>query len=341
MEVIKAERASNELWDAIVNQCEYSTFYHSREWAELREVHSKGKIKPAAQILTLSDGTEVLLPMSVYKLPGGLVTQYVSSAGWWYGGWLATRPLTQPQIKALWDYVSKFNIILRQNTFSPDFTSDNHIKLEKTDTVHVLDLEGGFETLTQKWAKNNKSFLQQAKQGVRLGLVAKVATELEEWKQYYQTYIDSIERWGDSFMGPKYEWDYIEYLYRHNSPHIKLWVAKHEGQVISGEICLYQNKVVHGWQISTFAQYFSLRPVQVIHYSIIQDACEKGYGYYDLGPSGNSKGVDEYKSRMGFVKKDFNLYVNRRIDLRTFELTRKVARKVVKEVAKEIHVGTK
>lgn len=315
--------ASDEAWDAIVSQCEYATFYQSREWAELWQVHTKGKFKPCPRLLILDDGTEVLLPLSCYKVSGGLINQYISSPGWTFGGYLSTKPLTPAQTQAVWNYIGELNLILRQNPFDQNFCPD-HINLVESGYIHALDLRPGFEAINLMWAKEHKKFLQKVKQAQKYSVTIEVATTLDEWRQFYAAYEDSIQRWGDSFEGPKYEWELFEYIYQRNSPNMKLWVAKHEGQVITGSIRLYQNKIVHGWHTATFAKAFSLRPVQLMHYTLVQDACQKGYEWYDLGPSANSKTVEDYKDGMGFAKKDFNAYINKRIDLKTVEFIKKM-----------------
>lgn len=323
MQTIKAEKASNEVWDTIASQCDYATYFQTRQWAELCQLQSNGKIKPAARLLTLEDGTQVLIPMSATKVSGGLITQYVASAGWMYGGYLSAKPLTPVQSKIVWDYMLTLNLILRQNPFDPNPMS-NRVTLIKQDLTQILDLKPGFDTLNKDWTKNSRTFLQQVRQAHKYGVTLEIATTLDEWRQYYAAYEDTIERLGDTFGGPKYQWEQFEYLFNLKSPNIKLWAAKYEGQVISGLICLYHNKIVHGWHAASLAKYFSMRPVQLIHFSIIEDACPKGYEWYDLGAS-TSKGVEDYKTKMGFVKKDFNAYMNKCIDLKTIEFIKSKA----------------
>lgn len=206
MQAVKLEKASNAVWDSIANQCEYATYYQSREWAELWQVHTRGKVKPAARLLTLNDGTQVLLPLSVYKVSGGFIHQYISSPGWMYGGWLSAKPLSPLQSQTIWDFIREFNLIVRQNPFNPNFDLD-HLSLAEIASTQVLGLKHGFDALHKYWTKNSGPFLRNVKQATKAGVTVEVATTLQDWQQYYQAYEDSIRRWGETFEGPKYSWD--------------------------------------------------------------------------------------------------------------------------------------
>lgn len=318
---VKIEKASDSDWDRIANQCEYTTYFQSREWAEIWQIHTKGKVKSVPRLLTFSDGTEVLIPLSCYKVSGGLITQYISSPGWMYGGWLSAKPLSPAQIEIVWNYLHDYNLILRQNSFDPNFNSMG-VGLAELSSTQALDLKPNFEALYKRWTKNSGPFLRNVKQARKANLTVQLAATLEDWKQYYAAYEDSIQRWGDSFEGPKYEWELFEFLYNRKSPNIKLWVSKYENKIISGSVCLYQNKVVHGWHVASLADYFPMRPVQLLMYSIVEDCCEKGYEWFDMGPSGRSMGVEDYKARMGCTKLDFNVFINKRFDLKTVEFVK-------------------
>jgi hypothetical protein len=43
--------ASSEQWKSVWLACEYATFFHSLEWAEVWESYSRGSIRPAAKLI--------------------------------------------------------------------------------------------------------------------------------------------------------------------------------------------------------------------------------------------------------------------------------------------------
>ncbi len=105
---VKIERirpATDEEWDAIWNGCEYATFFHSREWAGIWHAYTDGKMSPAPQTITFSDGKKCLLPISSQKVLKGLKTVGISSPAGTFGGWISNDKLSTEHSTLITNYM--------------------------------------------------------------------------------------------------------------------------------------------------------------------------------------------------------------------------------------------
>jgi lipid II:glycine glycyltransferase (peptidoglycan interpeptide bridge formation enzyme) len=99
-------------------------------------------------------------------------------------------------------------------------------------------------------------------------------------------------------------------MFKKNSPHIKLWLAKYRGQAISGALIFYHNKHVAGWHGATLQEFHQLNAFHVLQYYIIQEACEKGFQLYDFMPSNRREGVIHFKSGFSTQMKPVRIYMS-------------------------------
>ncbi|MBW4643034.1 MAG: GNAT family N-acetyltransferase [Goleter apudmare HA4340-LM2] len=286
----------NDEWDLIWSQCDYATYFHSREWAEIWNAYTQGKIRPEPILVLFSDGKKALLPFSVKKIFKGLVNNYISSITGTFGGWISNYQLEEEHVNLLLElFTSKFNnFYLRFNPYNEMFSK---IELNSLiyDETYVLNLNKGFEKIYQGWARGNKS---STKKAIKEGVFVRVASTIDDWNDYYQVYEDSLRRWADK-ASSKYEWDLFKEIFQRNSNNYKLWLAIYKNQVISGILCFYAKKHAVYWHGATLEDFFHLRPVNILMYESIKSACEQGYSWFDFNPSGGHEGVKEFKKRFG------------------------------------------
>jgi len=175
------------------------------------------------------------------------------------------------------------------------------------DFTQVLDLSEGFDHLFRKWTWGHYS---RTRKGLREGITAEVAATEDEWKSYFELYQDTLARWGEDATN-RYEWDLFEIMLRKKSHKIKLWLARYQGQVISGALCFYHNKHVAYWHSATSQRFFKkLNATHVLQYAIIKDACERGFLIYDFLPSSGIKGVIDFKNGFSPQVRPVNIYVS-------------------------------
>jgi hypothetical protein len=289
-------KATDLEWDSIWQESNYSTFFHSREWAEIWNKYSEGRIQPNPLLIRFSDGTKALLPLSSQRILKGFSRQYLSSPGGTFGGWISKDELTVDQSRLLIDYMCNKigSIVWRLNPYDKIVSQFKFPKLINDET-HALNLERGFDYIYHAWTKGHKSAVSKAR---KAGIIIKKAVKEEQWEKYYEIYEDSLQRWGECTTS-KYGWKFFEIIYNMNSENIELWVAKYQNKIIAGALCFYSKSHVVYWHGAALYSYFNLRPVNLLMYEVIKNACERRYSWFDFNPSGGHEGVKSFKRSFG------------------------------------------
>jgi hypothetical protein len=120
------------------------------------------------------------------------------------------------------------------------------------------------------------------------------ATTLDEWRAYYRVYQDTLRRWGHK-LEEGYPWRLFQTMAELECPDITLWIGRYDGAIVSGELCLYARQHVVSWHAATLEHYLrtNIAKVQIFH--VIEDACARGYRWFDLNPSAGLPGVQVFK----------------------------------------------
>ena len=183
--------ATNAEWDYIWQECNYSTYFHSREWAELWNVYTKGNICPDAKLLIFSDGKKALLPLSYQNSLKGLVRNYISSPAGTFGGWLSADDISLEHAVLINKFLTKKlgNLFWRINPYD-DLVFNSGIQSSEDDETHALNLEVGFDAIYEKWSKGSwkkgssaaSRTSYKVRKAVRDGVTVRIASTLEDWK---------------------------------------------------------------------------------------------------------------------------------------------------------------
>ena len=288
--------ASATEWDEIWDACDYATYFHSREWAEIWNVYTEGKMYPDPKLIVFNDGKEALLPLSCQKGLKGLAKNYISSPAGTYGGWISTDDMDADHAAPVVEFLTKKlgNILWRINPHDESIRKIG-LQIGAYDETQVLRLEEGFEEIYKTWTNGHRSAANKASGA---GVLVRPATALEEWKMYYQVYEDSLRRWKDRATS-RYHWTIFQEMFRRKSSNIRLWLAIFQGKVIAGAINFHAKRHIAGWHLATLEEHFSLRPANLLMREVIKNACEQKYSVFDFNPSGGHEGVKKFKSGFG------------------------------------------
>ena len=288
--------ASVSEWDDIWQHCPYATFFHSREWAEIWSVYTKGHVKPDSKLIEFNDGKKVLLPLSSQKRLKGLSKSYLSSPAGTFGGWIAAESLDQAHADRLVDYLMKDlpGIVWRWNPYDPHLFKTG-IRAGRQEVTHALNLETDLQELTKRRSKGNISSMHKA---VKSGVQIMQAQNIDDWREYFAVYEDSIQRWGES-VSSRYTYDLFDEIFKRKSAYIRLWLARSEAKVIAGALMFYAKQHAVYWHGAALSDYFEMRPVNLLMDACIKDAGQRNLTWFDFNPSGGHEGVAAFKKRFG------------------------------------------
>lgn len=292
LSIIKASPASAEQWDGFWEQCGYATYFHSREWAEIWNVYSGGSILPQPLLINFSDGKEALLPLSQSTSCKGAVRNLLLSPGGTFGGWLSKESLEKEHAELLFKLVCRKGdaVSWHLNPYDPLSGVVSPV-IGEVDETHALNLSPGLDAIFNTWTKGHKSATTKAR---REGVTVCRAVSVEDWQGYFSVYEDSLKRWGDT-ASSRYGWKLFDEIRRRNSPNATLWLAKFEEVIIAGALCFYASNHVVYWHGAALADYFHLRPVNLLVYESVRDACDRRFSWFDFNPSGGHEGVKAFK----------------------------------------------
>ncbi len=297
LEIQAQSAAGLEAWQRIYAGCEYATFFHSPEWARVWEMYSDGLVRPAAKLIRFSDGREVIVPLSFQTKLRGLLNRYVSSPEATYGGWLSTEPLSTSHAVLLTRWLLEAegkNLVWRLNPYDPLALQAAMIcnVTGRRDVTHSVRLNADPDQLFRGFKKGCREDIKKAQK--RGNIEVGPAETIEEWRAYHRVYQDSLKRWGhDPEDG--YTWELFDTLRRLESPNIRLWIARYEGQIVSGELSFYSRRHAVSWHAATLKDYLRSGVSKFQTFEIIKDSCARGYEWLDFNPSAGLGGVQELK----------------------------------------------
>lgn len=297
-------------WDRIWLCSPEATFFHSRIWVRIWEKYSRGKLRATPLLLRLRDGTMAVAPqLARTRFPNRWRSRWQSSAGGTYGGWFSPGPVSEANAIRLWRalFVHNVPLVVRANPFdavqcraveqSDLFrqAASPIVRIRRReDQTLAVRLGDEPQELWRSWRKGHRSAVTKAR---REGVSTRVASSMEDWREYYAVYEQTLERWGERATS-RYSWHLFELLYSSRSPYIRLWLAEHGGAVVAGALCLYSRNAVSYWHGAARRDAQELRPVHLLMYDAMADACERKLSWFDFNPSGGHSGVEAFK--LGF-----------------------------------------
>ena len=300
------ENPSVESWDQAVSRSEYATFFHTSTWAQII-AQTYPHFHIATKGFVLDDGVVAIVPLLGTAERNRYFKWYESMFPGVYGGPVAERNLTQTEINYIFQHLANKRTARIHVMGNPYTEYDLPLGYSRTPIyTHVLSLDKNFDAIFKNYSKGHKYSTKKAR---KLGVEISVAETEEEFRSfYYEVYEDALRRWGDSTL-VSFPYTLFKQIYRRHSENIKLWVAKVDGEIVSGNLNFYHNRHVVEWQAITRESYFSYRPGILLKTEIIKNACQGGFRYYDFNPSGGLKGVESYKEGFRAQKMHFYSYV--------------------------------
>lgn len=270
-----------------------ATFFHTPYWAE-----TFSRCEIVTRHIRFNDGVSVILPL-VYECAGkGLIKVYQSMPACTFGGWISKDTLTENHCRILLNHLKKFrNLSFRENPYD-NILQQMTIDSSVNDFTYTIPIANGYHEFLKN---SNYAHRKALKKGIDSGMKVIVAEDIKDWESYFQLYIKSVSRWKDRkiYSGTFYNEDFLKRIHKINISLRKLWLAIYDSKPIAGILCFYWNKHAVAWHGAADERFFNFRPNNLLYNTAIDDACQKGYNWFDCNPSGGISGVIQFKKNLG------------------------------------------
>ena len=300
LRIQQIEPVSREKWLSICQSCDYATFFHTPQWADLFVGTMDTTTRLYAQLILFSDGVSAVFPCVKTTKAFGFVSVISSGAGGTYGGWISAERLSAEHVALLVKSIKPYrDLVLRENPFAT-YAAYLNVPATYNEHTHSIDLSGGFDGYWAATAYAHKKAIRKAE---REGLCVRCAETKPDWHSYFEMYTTTIQRWKSagtwSPRKPRYTAQFITKLLELPRTECRLWLVEYNGKIIAGIVCFYWNRHAVTWHAASDEAHFTLRPNNLLYHEIVRDACERGFHLLDLNPSGGFDKVESFKENLG------------------------------------------
>lgn len=176
----------------------------------------------------------------------------------------------------------------------------------------ILDLKRPVEDI---WRALDKRARRAIRKAERVGVEATIAKTWQEWKTYYNLHM--VHTREKNYPEDPYEF-FKEMFKLHHKNMSRLFVAKHEDQMIAGILFLIYRKNMICLQSAYLDAYRWYNPSNLIRWRSIEWARENGVTTYDIGglpweKSPYLRGIYKHKRQWDGHVQWYYYYLNRRL----------------------------
>lgn len=312
------------LWNRIAESCDYATFFHTSQWAQVLNKTYGNACRIATKAFRFDGKNWIVLPlMEIDQECKGLFYELYGTVPGVYGGCIGSGIVEGSQLDQIVSRLQSFRV-KRIKIFGNPYLQDLRTSLPSLRHVEnftqIIPLS---EIRNEQGLKDiySESVWRRIKQGMQEGFEIRPAHDLAEVRELHQVYARCLARWAEKATND-YPAALFENVFKLKSDNARVWIAKKDGKVVGGNINFYFKGKCNDWHHSCLSEYFKFGLSHLITHHLIRDAMERGFRVYDFNPSGGHRGTAEFKSSFGAVKKTFHSY-EAVSDSRTYALYRK------------------
>ena len=300
-----------ELWESLTGSCGDFVATQALPWRDA--VMASGAYKDVSLLYEFASGRQVLLPMVARRWR----TPLEPTAASWPRRWGAGGPITSGQID-LAEAAAVLGHVARRDTFGAEIHL-SHISDPAwlraagqyrvlTDPFYVLDLTGGFDDVWKHKFKNDVR--RSVQKGERAGLDVEVDRSGRLLEVFYGLYEKSMQRWSTMMHEPSWytRWhvsratplSMLKAVAQHFGQDCTTWVARSAGVPAAALIDLRMGSRAYGWRGAMDKELAGpTRASQLLQKLAIEDACNKGCQFYDMGIAVPGTSLADFKERFG------------------------------------------
>jgi len=280
--VIRLELLNNcdeQTWDEMVTHFETGTIFHTFAWMKVVE-----KLRGAEKLpFGIFDGSNLVGVFPLFRLRRGPLTILASPLGGvGYGGPLLSKTYCRRAVLEQIDNLAKdlradYIEFRSLELLDPTLLTDRQDIVQEPQT-YVLSLNKPTQEL---WASLKSECRTAIRKARKCNVEIVEATDKSFLDVYYEMVKDTYRKSNrlPPFSKQDYAtvWDILKPRER-----IKVLLAKHQEQVIAGAIFLHFHDKVYYWDGVAFQTYYSLRPNNLIHWTLIEWGVRNALTQYDM-----------------------------------------------------------
>jgi hypothetical protein len=222
-----------------------------------------------------------------------------------FGGFIADGPVSPDEAAQIYQHacsMSTYTFHMLDNPLAPPLPDTVTSKMSALvhETTYTLMLDADFATIFSRFSRSRRAAYRS---GIKKGVQIHLATSLDDYRAYYASYRDAVDRWGEN-ENFGYQWHVFEQIYALSQSYpeqIKLWLMIVNEQIVGGRLFFYWNQQVSFWTGTAHRDFLNHHVIPVADTEIIRDAIDRGYCYFDFNTSGFNQGMVEYKRRFGAI----------------------------------------
>jgi hypothetical protein len=303
--------APRDRWQEVLATDPNALVFQTPKWIDC--VCRFGPYEDSSRLYEFADGRRLVLPMVRRRnLPGPLTSEASLPPTWNPGGIVAPGGARAEDLVAvLGDLADRriLRICLRPGPLDADAWA----RARPPDAVvvprlaHVLELDGGFDRV---WSQRFKTTARTAvRKAERAGLTVERDTSGRLVRVLYELFELSLERWARHQHEPL---RFARWRRRRVDPIRKfqiiaetlgdacrIWVARHDGQPAAAMLVLQDGNASYVRGMMDIELAGPTRANYLLHRLAIEEACEAGCRYYDMGETGSSHSLAQFKTRFG------------------------------------------
>ncbi len=300
------------IWQEVFDRDTEAVPYQSPQWTEAlcRSAHRQD----ASRLYTFGDGTQMVLPLVGYRwLPATANLTGSMPWGWGIGGLVSTSPVTVEHLRAvvadLTTQARYLRLSIRPNPRAGDIwraamPAGAH-RIARL--AHAIDLDGGFDTVWRnRFSASTRKYVAKAEQA---GVVVEADDQGRLVPAYYELFREATRRWAAQQHEPLL---LARLRGRRRDPERKfaaiaqtmrdacrIYVAYVDGRPAAACVVLTYHNANAARVVLDRERVGRSGASDLMMKCAIEDACKAGCRYFHQGESGTSKGIADFKRRVG------------------------------------------
>ncbi len=334
--------APRDLWRSALAADPDTLLSQTPEWTDL--ISAVDGWTDASRLYFWPSGRHLVLPMMAKRSCGLTLFEASLPAGWGYGGLVGGRVTPDEAATVYADLSASYPL---RRSLCPNCTQGAAWS-KVTDEVrnatilrsraHAVKLDGGVGSVWKRFSENARRCVRKAE---KQGLEVECDTTGGLLGVFHELWLLSTERWARRSrhplwlvrsqgrrLNPDTRWKQIA---KHATGAAAIWIAHHRGQPVAGIVVLRgpNDHYTRGAMDQELAG--PTRANFLLHWLAIQDACQRGSRWYQMGRSGPSDGgVSRFKESFGAISYEFPEIRLERLPLSRFDqAVRRAAKRLI------------